>query len=119
MAFEVSDNWFFIYFTNFASTIKSLAYLFELLKINFSETFVEQTRNVGFPPTIIVSYLWSFKHEVGEFIYEQLSTPIKCYLIFFVSESYLHDEACIDKLMWIHKLVNILYRPRLLDRAGV
>ena len=119
MAFEVSDNWLFIYFTNFASTIKSLAYLLELLKINFSETFVEQTCDIGFPSTIIVSYLWSFKHEVGEFVYEQLSTPVKCYLISFVSESYLHDEACIDKLMWIHELVDILYRPRLLNRPSV
>ena len=70
MAFKVCDNWLFIYFADFASIIKSLAYLIELLQIDFGETFVEQTCDIGFPCTIIISDLWSFKHEIWEFIYE-------------------------------------------------
>ena len=119
MAFKVCDDWFFIYFTDFAPIIESLAYLIELLQIDFSETFVEQTCNIGFSSTIIISYLWPFKHKIWEFIYEQLSSPIEYYLICLVSVSYLHDEACIDKLMWINELVNILYRSGLFNWPSV
>ena len=89
MAFKVSDNRFFIYITDFASIIKSLAYLIELLKIDFSETFVEQTWNFGVSSSIFISYLRSFKHEGTEFIDKQLSSTINFDLIFFVIEGHL------------------------------
>ena len=31
----------------------------------------------------------------------------------------MHNEACIDILMWINELIDILYRPRLFYRPSV